>query len=189
MAQKAVIYNPLPGVEPYVYAEDFASIINGLLAGHSGILPTGEKLSAVKINDNLIRISDGDYSNQGYVIRIPGGETLDIPIESGYQGLNRIDLIISEFFRTEQGDSHEIKVIKGVAATVPIQPQLTQGDLNDGARLRQEALYRVKITNTTITSLEAIAPVITVSGGIADIVISKTQPAYADGRIWICPED
>lgn len=117
MAQKAVIYNPLPGVEPYVYAEDFASIINGLLAGHSGILPTGEKLSAVKINDNLIRISDGDYSNQGYVIRIPGGETLDIPIESGYQGLNRIDLIISEFLELSK-----VTVTKSKLLRVLLQP-------------------------------------------------------------------
>lgn len=196
MSQKAVVINLTEDAEPNFYAEDMASIINGLLGDVSGILPTGERLTASKVDNNTVRIASGDYSNQGYILRIPGGETIDLKIGNGTQDLKRYDLIVAEFSRSASGEKHVLKVIQGVPALNPAVPNLTEGDLNCGAELRQEAVYKITVNGLTLVSIERIAKTIgslstaSIENAINDkIVISKTQPAYADGRIWIRPED
>lgn len=196
MSQKAVVINLPEEAEANFYAEDMASILNGLLGGASGILPTGERLAASKVDNNTVRLASGDYANQGYILRIPGGETIDLKIANGTQDLKRYDLIVAEFTRSAEGESHVLKVVQGVPALNPTEPKLTAGDLNSGAELCQEAVYKITINGLTLESIARIAKIIgsvntgSIENAINDkIVISKTQPAYADGRIWICPED
>lgn len=185
MSQKAVVINLPESEESNFYAEDMASIINGLLGCRSGILPTGNQLAAQKINNNTIRLSSGDYSNQGYIIRVPGGESVDLTVENGYQDLKRYDLLISEFRRTASGESHEFKVIKGTAALSPSVPTLTQGNLNNGAELRQEAIYLIKINGLNIETITRQASIISPTAQ-SDISVGTTAPnANTPGNIYI----
>ncbi len=185
MSQKAVIINLPESEAENIYAEDMASIINGLLGGKSGILPTGNQLAAQKVNNNTVRLSSGDYSNQGYIVRIPGGESIDLTIENGYQDLKRYDLIVSEYRRTASGEYHEIKVIKGSPALSPSVPALTQGNLNNGAELRQEAIYLIKINGLNIESITRQASVISPSA--QNVITMGTAPPNANtpGNIYI----
>ena len=161
MAQKAItIYTP-DTEDPHIYAEDDAQVYRAVFGG-SGITDADNRLSASIVGNNAIRLASGVYSNQGYLLCIPAGETLDQTIGSGTAGVYRRDLIVADFQRGGglQADVHELKVITGVQASSlaeAVAPSLTQDNIASGGSRRQEALYEVVISGTTITSCTRVA--------------------------------
>lgn len=161
MAQKAItIYTP-DTQDPHIYAEDDAQIYRAIF-GSSGITDADNRLAASIIGNNAIRMASGVYSNQGYLLCIPAGETLDLTIGSGTAGVYRRDLIVADFQRGGgmQADVHELKVIAGAQASSleeATQPALTQDNIASGGSRRQEALYEVVISGTTITACNRLA--------------------------------
>lgn len=161
MAQKAItIYTP-DTQDPHIYAEDDAQVYRAIFGG-SGITDADDRLSASIISNNAVRLAAGIYSNQGYLLCIPAGETLELTIGSGTAGVYRRDLIVADFQRGggAQADVHEFKVIAGVQASSleeAAQPTLTQDNISSGGSRRQEALYEVVISGTSITSCTRLA--------------------------------
>ena len=161
MAQKAItIYTP-DTQEPHIYAEDDAQVFRAVFGG-SGITDADNRLSASIVSNNAIRLASGVYSNQGYLLCIPAGETLDLIIGSGTAGVYRRDLIVADFQRGggTQADVHEFKVIAGAQASSlaeAVAPSLIQDNIASGGSRRQEALYEVVISGTTITEVNRIA--------------------------------
>ena len=85
MAQKALtIYTP-PSATPHINAEDDAQIHRGLLGG-SGILLADGSLALSKVDDNTVRMQSGVFSNQGYLLCVQGGTTVDFAIDNGTAG-------------------------------------------------------------------------------------------------------
>lgn len=161
MAQKAItIYTP-DSEDPHIYAEDDAQIHRAIFGG-SGITDADERLDATIIDNNTVRLASGLYSNQGYLHVVPAGETLSLTIGSGTAGVYRRDLIISEFVRGggDTADTLLFKVIAGTEASSLAEaqrPALTQNNIAAGGILRQEALYEVVISGTTISEVNRIA--------------------------------
>lgn len=161
MGQKAItIYTPT-SASAHIYAEDDAQL-NRARFGGSGITQADDMLACTIVNDNLIRLSSGQYSNQGYMIAVTGGTTADLVVDSGAAGEYRHDLVVSEFIRGggDTADTHTFVIVKGTAAisaSAAEDPALTQDDLATGGSHRQEALYRLIINGTTLASVERVA--------------------------------
>lgn len=161
MAQKAItIYTPTD-TAPHIYAEDDAQVHRALIGG-SGITLADELLACTVVNANTVRLSSGVYSIQGYLVCVQGGTTADLPVESGMAGSYRHDLVVAEFVRGggSVADQITFKVIKGADANSEsgaVDPSLTQQDLISGGSTRQEALYRLIISGTTISQVERVA--------------------------------
>lgn len=160
--QKAItIYTP-EDVEPHIFAEDDAQIYRSIF-GRSGITEADNKLACSIIDDNTVRISSGVFCNQGYMVVVPGGNTIDLNVQSGTQGAFRHDLIVADFTRGggSTADTHVIKVLTGTAAQTEESaqdPTLTQQDLTASGTRRQEPLYRIVMQGTTLHAVERIAP-------------------------------
>ena len=93
---------------------------------------------------------------------VPAGETLALTIGSGTAGVFRRDLIASEFIRGggSVADTLQFKVIAGEEASSLAEaqrPSLTQDSIAAGGSTRQEALYEVIISGTTITAVNRVA--------------------------------
>lgn len=158
MAEKAITINTAPEAEAHIFAQDDAAIFHSILGGASGILPGESLMPATKISNNLVRIGPGVFSNQGYMIRIATGDYKDLTIDSGTAGMNRYDLIVAEFTRVGAVDSHVLKVVKGTATSgTPADPTLTQQNLDQSGTVRQEPLYRVRLSGTTLTQIDLLA--------------------------------
>lgn len=161
MAQKAItIYTPTDAA-PHIYAEDDAQVHRALIGG-SGITLADNLLECTVVNGNTVRLSSGVYSIQGYLICVQGGTTQDLPVESGMAGAYRHDLVVADFIRGggSVADQITFKVIKGADATsesAAADPSLVQDDLTIGGTERQEALYRLNISGTSIASVERVA--------------------------------
>ncbi len=146
-----------------ITAADDAAWITGILGGSTStvscILPFGDRLSTVKVDNNTVRMMSGFYSMQGFGIKIPDSE--DFTISSGAQGKKRIDLIVAEYQKASERDSYQIKVVQGTqVSSNPEAPTLTEEDLHFGGSLRQEEIARVTINGTDIVSVEVTADIV-----------------------------
>lgn len=161
MAQKAITIFTPDTQDPHIYAEDDAQVHRAIFGG-SGITDADERLAASIVDNNTVRLASGLYCNQGYLHVVPAGETLSLTIGSGTAGVFRRDLIISEFVRGggSVADTLEFKVLPGAEAPSLAEaqrPALTQDNIAAGGATRQEALYEVVISGTTISEINRVA--------------------------------
>ena len=158
MAQKAItIYTP-PQTAPHINAEDDAQLHRGLLGG-SGILMADNNLALTKVDDNTVRMASAMFSNQGYMISVQGGASIDLAVDSGTGGAYRHDLVVAHFVRGggESPDTHVFEIVKGTeaaSAAAAEDPTLIQNDLAAGGAERQEPVWRILIAGTSITAVE-----------------------------------
>ena len=120
MGQKAITIFTPSGASAHISAEDDAFVHRCMLGADSGIIGS---LSCVKVDDNTVRLSGGGVSNHGYIMWIPEGETLELSVDAGVAGYNRIDTVASVFTRGggDVADTHTLTVIKGKAMSTRLR--------------------------------------------------------------------
>ncbi len=186
MGQKAItIYTP-EGTAAHIAAEDDAFINKCVLGAASGMIGS---LTCVKVDDNTVRLASGGFSNRGYILWIPDGETLELTVDSGTAGYSRIDTVAAVFTRGggETADSHAFTVIKGTpAAGTPSAPPLTSSPLLSQGSVNQEAAFYVHITGSEITSITPAAASLPAAGSMPAIYVQQSQPASPQtGDLWL----
>ena len=160
MGLKGITINTPPEAAAHIYAEDDAAIYQALI-GSDRVLDIGEKFKAEVINSNTVRVYNGVVVVGGHVARIVPGDYQDMTIENGTAGKKRNDLIVARFMTTGNAgtDTYTLAVVKGAAGDTAADPSLVQGDLYNGAKQRELALWRVKMDGVNITDTERVAPV------------------------------
>nr|WP_319218044.1 hypothetical protein [uncultured Trichococcus sp.] len=160
MAQKGIIRN---STIADVSAANMAAAFHAMI-GSSGILNRFNNLACTKITDNSVRLDSGVYSLRGFLLHVEPGTTVNLTIDSGTAGQKRNDLIMAELVKNGGGsgvDTLQFKILKGTSTSgIPVDPTLTQQDVNAAGVTCQEALYRVKLDGVTITTIEPIASLI-----------------------------
>lgn len=185
MGQKAItIYTP-SGTAAHISAEDDAFIHRCMLGAESGIIGA---LSCVKADDNTLRLSGGGVSNRGYILWIPDGETLELTVDSGTAGYNRIDTVAAAFTKGggDVADTHTFAVIKGTpAAGTPSAPALTTSKLLSTGNVNQAAVFNIHITGSEITSVSRAAALLPAASSAPNIYIQQAQPSNpSTGDLW-----
>lgn len=161
MAERAIGINIPAGAEPNISADDHAALFHAL-AGGDGEL---SEITCTRISDNVVRLSAGDVLVQGHQLRVPGGSTHELAVESGTLGMNRNDLVVAQYVRRESeegSDTLEFGVVKGTpTAGEASDPELVQEDIDNPAyTMRQIALFRLPIVETTLgTPVKLVNPV------------------------------
>ena len=160
MGLKGITINTLPEAAAHIYAEDDAAIYQPII-GSDRVLDIGEKFKAEVINSNTVRVYNGVVVIGGHVARIVPGDYQDMTIENGTAGKKRNDLIVARFMTTGNAgtDDYTLAVVKGAAGDTAADPSRVQGDLYNGAKQRELALWRVKLDGVNITDVERVAPV------------------------------
>ena len=122
----------------------FASVFGaGRYAVHQG-----NDLAATLNNANSLTIGTGAGFIDGRYWRITAAETLTI--DSGAQGMNRIDLVGVKYELTGGAESASVVVVKGTATSgTPSSPTYTDGDILNGATEAFFPLYSIEITGIT----------------------------------------
>lgn len=158
---KGITVNTAPEAEPHIYAEDDAAIFQSIF-GEDGVSSIGQACKATVLSNNKVRIADGVVFVGGHFARIPYGEYVDCEIANGQSGKNRNDIIVAKFVTTGSGgiDTMTCEVKQGTAGTTAADPALTQNDIYKGGKIRELALYRVKIEGLNITAVEQLFTVV-----------------------------
>lgn len=127
------------------------------------VLEGGREAEAQILTNNSIRIFDAVYCIQGGRDVIAANDYSDVTISNGTQGVNRNDIIVRRYQKDESSEeeSMEYAVIKGVPTSGDaVDPEVTVGDMRNGATLHEMKLYRVKIQGLNIVALEPLFKVL-----------------------------
>lgn len=183
MSQKAITINTPSTADAHITADDDAFIHHALLGEKSGILGS---LVCKKVSDNAVRLSGGGASNKGYILYVPNGESEDLTVTSGAQGLMRHDLVAAQFTRGSASAADELvfTVITGSASTSPADPALITSDLLSSGDVNQVALFRLIINGTSLTGIERVAASLPSALGRTLYVGSEEPTNAVEGDLW-----
>nr|DAG62908.1 MAG TPA: Receptor Binding Protein sandwich domain, phage receptor [Caudoviricetes sp.] len=139
------------GTEHITSADD-GSFNAAFFGDGQNVMQIGNQFSASIIDNNTVRILDGDGLMYGRHFRIPKNTYEDVTIKTGEAGKNRIDIICVEYSKNANSgiESTEIKVIEGTPATSAVQPTPTNGNILNGATLNQMPLYKVEVEGVVL---------------------------------------
>lgn len=132
------------------------------------VTESGNQCKAQYIDNNTVRILDGDILMQGRHISIEPNSYEDLIIATGTAGYKRADLIVMTYTESETDGIEDayLEVIKGTETTgTATLPSYTKGNILEGATFNQMPLYRVDINGVTLS--QTITP------------LFKTIPTYA----------
>jgi len=125
------------------------------------ILPIGQRLAATMVDNNTIKISDGDVVFQGRHALIEPGMQDTISIATGTVGYKRKDLIVLRYVcdTTTGHETLSFVVKKGTQTTgSPVAPSATTGTIRTGSVLAEVGAFEVTLNGVNITSVTSLIP-------------------------------
>lgn len=140
----------------HIKSEDQGSFNASFFGTGQFVMEAGNQLEASILDNNTVRILDGDILMKGRHIRINPNTYEDMIIETGTAGVNRCDLIVMEYSKdaTTGIEKASLKVLKGAETTgTATAPAYTDGDILTGATLNQMPLYNVLIEGVVLVEI------------------------------------
>ena len=127
----------------------------------SCVFSEGDKFALQVMSNTKVRIKSGVGMLQGRFFCIEPNTYDEVTIDTGAQGMNRIDLICGKITQNQNGtQSFSWEVIKGTStSSTTTAPTCTEGDLDDGDEAGRMAVATVTLTGINITATEIVADV------------------------------
>lgn len=144
----------------HVTAEQWADFNRGIF-GDAAILPVGNKMETAIQTANQITIKDGVAVIDGRQIYIGYGESENIAIQSGTQGMARRDIVVLEYTRNEDTGVEEVhfKVVTGTPTSGSAKdPAINNMDIRTGVSVSQKPFCRVRVNGTAIEGVDSMVP-------------------------------
>lgn len=145
----------------HVTAEQWADFNRGIF-GDAAILPVGSKMEIAIQTANQITIKDGVAVIDGRQIYIGYGESENIAIQSGTQGMARRDIVVLEYTRNEDTGVEEVhfKVVTGTPTSGSTEdPAINNMDIRTGVSVSQKPFCRVRLNGTAIEGVDSLVQI------------------------------
>lgn len=145
--------------DAHITPEQIMDVNIGTYGPGDYVLPTGKKLKPQLLSNNTVRIFDGVMVYSGVRDVIAVNNYYDVTIENGAQGMNRNDIIVRHFEKSEetQMGSATFRVIKGTPASgTATDPDVAETNLRTGALEHDMHLYRVKLEGLSVVKIEPL---------------------------------
>lgn len=153
------------------------------------VMEVGNCFKGSILNNNTVRILDGNGLMYGRHFRIEPNAYEDVTIATGTAGKNRCDLICATYSKTESTgiESLYLQVVKGTETTgTATLPKHTDGNILEGATFNQMPLYKVTINGVVLSKLTPLFETIPTYKALAEKYaqqFEKTITALQDENI------
>lgn len=120
------------------------------------VMEMGNQFEGSIVNNNTVRILDGDILMYGRHIRIDPDTFEDLTIETGNAGKNRIDLVCMTYEKNTSDGTEKayLEVLKGSETEgTPSAPEYTDGNIITGAIKNQMPLYKLTINGVVLQDI------------------------------------
>lgn len=141
---------------PHVTSQQFRQLVEGTVGQDSYILTSGENLEPELQTNNLLKIRSGMMSHHGNLSVVELGTYDEVTIQNGTQGMQRIDLVVNRYTRNEETgiEDNEWIVIMGTpAASDPVAPAYTEGNLQEGDLVDDCPVFEVHLDGINVTEV------------------------------------
>lgn len=147
----------------HIQSEDDGAFNAAVMGDGQYVMESGNQFAGSIIDNNTVRILDGEGLMYGRHFRIKPNSFEDLVITTGTAGMNRIDLICMTYEKnaTDETESVYLQVIKGTETTgTATKPEYTDGDILNGATFNQMPLYSVKIQGVVLAGITQLFEVV-----------------------------
>lgn len=166
--------------EEHIQSADQGSFNASFFGGGEFVMEAGNQFEASIMDNNTVRILDGDALMKGRHLRIEPNTYEDVTITTGTAGMNRNDLIVFQYVKDSASgvEDSKIVVIKGTETEgTATDPAYTNGDILGGATFNQMPMYRVKVEGVVLTGIEPLFTVIPTYKKLAEMYAQQFQEA------------
>ena len=135
----------------------------GIAGNDSYVMEGGQKFKSELVSNNLLKIYDGSGMMQGRHVFIPVGQSDELTIENGNQGMKRIDLVVVRYTKDENTkiENTETIVIKGTPSeSNPVAPAHIEGNIRAGDMKADWPLYEVELDGISVIEVRPLFKVI-----------------------------
>lgn len=146
----------------HIQSEDEGAYNAAFFGDGQYVMESGNQFEGSILDNNTVRILDGDMLMYGRHARMKPNTYEDITITTGTAGMNRIDLICVTYAKNENDGTEDtyFQVIKGTETEgAAVVPAYTDGNILEGATFNQMPLYKVILSGVV---LQEIVPMFTV---------------------------
>lgn len=146
------------GGKAHITPENWADLNRGFSGAESYVMETGRKFEAELVSNNLLKIHDGCGIMQGRQVVIPKGQSDEVTIQNGTQGMKRIDLVVERYTKNPDTkiETTETVIIKGTPSTNPTVPSYTVGDIRSGDMKADWPLYEVELNGINVVEVRPV---------------------------------
>lgn len=140
----------------HIQSEDDGAFNAAFFGDGQYVMETGNQFSASIIDNNTVRIADGDGLMYGRHFRVAPNTYEDISIKTGTAGKNRIDIICATYRKNEDNGIETVswELIEGAEASSPVLPSYTSGNILEAATFNQMPFYKVTIEGVVLKNIQ-----------------------------------
>ena len=149
------------------------------------IMEAGNQFDASIIDNNTVRVLDGNGMMYGRHFRLERNTYEDVVIANGSAGMNRCDLICVTYVKDESTGIEQtyLEVIKGTETTgTAAIPAYVNGNILNGAVFNQMPLYKVTISGVV---LKQITPMFEVAQSCKKLAEKHNIDMASKGEAWV----
>ena len=171
--------------KPHVTSQQFRQFIEGTVGQESCILTSGENLEPELASNNSLKIRSGMLAHHGNISSVKIGTYDEVGLSNGSQGMKRIDLVVCRYTKnaeTEVENCDWVVIMGTPAASNPVAPTYTVGNLQEGDLVDDCPVFEVHYDGINVTEVRKILSVLP---NVAELN-SKTIKAFgASGSDYI----
>nr|DAG25098.1 MAG TPA: hypothetical protein [Caudoviricetes sp.] len=149
--------------KPHVTSQQFRQLIEGTVGQESCILTSGENLEPELASNNSLKIRSGMLAHHGNISSVKIGTYDAVNLSNGSQGMKRIDLVVCRYTRnaeTEVESCNWVVIMGTPAASNPVAPAYTVGNLQDGDLVDDCPVFEVHYDGINVTEVRKILSVV-----------------------------
>lgn len=123
------------------------------------VMEIGNQFEGSIINNNTVRILDGDLLMYGRHVRIEPNTYEDLTVTTGTAGKNRIDLVCMTYEKNTSDGTEKayLQVVKGTETEgTAAEPAYVDGNILNGATKNQMPLYKLQIQGVVLKSITQV---------------------------------
>ena len=170
--------------KPHVTSQQFRQLIEGTVGQESCILTSGENLEPELASNNSLKIRSGMLAHHGNISSVKIGAYDEVSLSNGSQGMKRIDLVVCRYTRnaeTEVENCDWVVIMGTPAASNPVAPAYTVGNLQDGDLVDDCPVFEVHYDGINVTEVKKLVPV------VSNLTELNSKTTYALTPIWTNP--
>lgn len=167
----------------HIKSEDDGAFNASFFGDGQYIMAYGNQFEASIIDNNTVRVLDGNGLMYGRHFRLADNMYEDVAIANGAAGTNRCDLICMTYLKDEGAGTESVylEVIKGAESTgTAAMPAYTNGNILEGAVKNQMPLYTVSIEGVVLKSITPVFETIPTYKQLAQKYAEQFETAIND---------
>lgn len=172
--------------ENHITSNDDQGRNQGIFGTGSYVLPVRSKFAATLVSANELQIGDGEGVLQGVHFRTEPTSTDSVTIENGSQGMLRTDLVCVRYEKNAETAVESVSwvVYTGTpAASNPVTPSYTEGDILAGDTVAEMPMYKVNLNGITVQSVTAMFETLVSAEGLIELLGDTSIASIGDGTV------